>query len=109
MLWNNSVMMYSSRVGDVPGCSGTSDVSTEVEKDGPDPKRRLIPLAGDMVTRRLIPLAGDGVRPSCLDVPLLERSRELLDKAFDNGMAVFQMCSILILFPLVPRLHDCLF
>ena len=53
-------MLYSSRVGDVPGPSGTGHVSTEVETDVPASNRRAV------VTRRLIPFAGDGGRPSRL-------------------------------------------
>ena len=72
MFWNSFVMLYSGRVGDVPGHSGTGDVSTEVETDEPASKRRAV------VTRRFVPLAGDRGRPSRPDVPVLERSRELL-------------------------------
>ena len=101
VFWNN--LFYSSPVGVVPGCSGTGDVSTEVEIEVPTSKRRAV------VTRRLIPLAGDGERPSRPDVLVLERSRHLLEQAFDKSMVVFQMCSLLLLFPSFPHLHDCLF
>ena len=89
---NISVMLYSGPVVDVPGRSGTGDVSTEVEKDKPASKRPVV------VTKRLAPLAGDGMRPSHSGVPVLERSCELLEQAFDNGMAVsecvsFEYCS----------------
>ena len=49
-----SVILYSGPVGDVPGCSGTGDVSTEVETDVPVSKRHAV------VNRRLNLLAGDG-------------------------------------------------
>ena len=63
-------MLFSGLVGDVPAS-----------------KRHAV------VTRRLIPLAGDGVRLSRSGVPVLERSRELLEQAFDNGMAVLEFAS----------------
>ena len=110
MLWDLSrvfgkisVFLYSVAVGDVLCSSGTGDISTEVETDVPASTRRAVR------TRRLIPLAGDRGRPSHQEVPVLERRRELLEQAFDKGMEVFQMCSLLMLFPMVPRLHDCFF
>ena len=80
-------MLYSSPVGDVPGYSGAGLVSTEVETDVPASKRRVV------VTRHLIPLAGDAGRILPSIVPVLERSRELLEQAFDNGMAAFESVS----------------
>ena len=71
----------------MPGCSRTDDVSTDVEADVPVSKRRAV------VTRRLIPIACDGGRPASSSVPVLERSREMLDQAFDIGMAVFRCVS----------------
>ena len=87
----------------MPNRSGTGDISKELETDEPASKRRTL------VTRRLILLAGDGGGPSRSEVLVLERSHELLEQAFDNGMAVFKKCSLLVLLPLFPRLHDCLF
>ena len=78
-------MLFSGPVGDVPGRSGTGDVSTEVETDVPASKRRAV------VTWRLIPLAGNGERAVISGVPVLERSRELLEQAFDKGLTVFEM------------------
>ena len=66
----------------MPGSSGTGDVSTEVERDVPACKRRA------MITRRLILLAGDGGKPASSSVSVEERSRQLLEQAFDTGMAV---------------------
>ena len=103
VFWKNFVKLYLGRVGDVPGRSGSGGVSTKVETDVAASTLRAVG------SQRLIPLAGDGGRPSRPDVPVLERSRELLEQAFDKGVAVFQMCSFLVLLPLVPRLHDCLF
>ena len=95
-------MLFSVPVGDVSGRSGTGDLSTEVETDVPASKMRAV------VTRRLILLAGDGGRRPRSGVPVVEHSRELLEQAFDNGVSVFQTCILLVLFLLVPRLHDCL-
>ena len=83
MFWNKFVVVYAGPVGLVPGCSGTGDVYTEVETDVPASKTRVV------VTRRLIALAGEGRRSSRSNVPVLKRNCELLEKAFDNGMAVF--------------------
>ena len=82
MFWKNSVMLNSARFGDVLGHSGTSDVSTKMETNVPASKRRSVD------TRRFIPLTGDVRRPSRSSVPMLERSRELLEQAFNSGMVV---------------------
>ena len=83
LFYNKFVVLYAGPVGLLPGCSGTGGKSTEVETDVPASKRRVV------VTRRSIPLAGDGRRSSRSSVPVLERSRELLEQAFDNDMAIF--------------------
>ena len=87
MVCNDSLFLYSGPVGDVPGRSGTGDISAEVGTDAPVPKRRAV------VTRRLIPHTVDGGRRVTLTVPALERSRELLEQAYDNGIAVFRCVS----------------
>ena len=83
MFSNKFVILYVGPVGLVPGCSGTGDVYTEVETDVPASMRRVV------VTRLLIPLAGDGPMSSRSSVSVLERSRELIEQPFDNGMAAF--------------------
>ena len=80
-------MLYSGPVEDAPGRSGTNDVSLEVEADVPACKRRAV------VTRRLFPLAGDGGGALGSDLPVLERSCQLLEHAFDNDMAVSRCVS----------------
>ena len=72
----------------MPARSVTGEVSTEVETDVPGSKRRAL------VTRRPIPVAGDGVRPETSSVPVLERSHELLEQAFDTCMAVYICVSL---------------
>ena len=57
----------------MPGRSGTGDIYNEVEPDVPVPRRRAA------VIPRLKPLGGDRGKAMALDVPVLERSRELLD------------------------------
>ena len=79
-----NVIFYSSPVGDVPGRSVAGEVPTEVDTDVPVSNRRAV------ITRRLFPVADDGRRPVCSGVPVLERSRELLEQAFDTGMVVFR-------------------
>ena len=71
----------------MPGRFGAGDVSTEVETDVPASERRAV------VTWRLILLAGDGGRPPSSSVAVVERSRELLEQAFDTGMAVSRCVS----------------
>ena len=60
--------MFSGPVGDVPGRSGTGDVSTEVETDVPVHRRRAA------VTRRTILLAGDKQKALASGLPDFERS-----------------------------------
>ena len=80
-------ILYSGPVGEVPGRSGTEDVSTEVETDKTASKKHAV------VTRHLIQLVGDKGRPACSVVPVLERSCELLQQLLDNGLAVFRCVS----------------
>ena len=76
----------------IPGVSGNEDVSTGVETDGQLRGRHIV------VTRSLVPLAG---RPHH-DVPEAfhsrGRSRELLERAFDDGNICAQMRNLLVLF-----------
>ena len=53
VFWNNFVRLRLRPFGDAPSRSENSDLSTEVEIDMPDSKRRAV------VTRRLNPFAGD--------------------------------------------------
>ena len=66
------------------GGDGTGEVSTGVDSESVVRRRRAV------VTRRLVPLAG-GPQP-CL--PAAEssesRSRQLLEKAFDEGILCFK-------------------
>ena len=79
--------MYSGPVGDMLGHSRNGDVSAEVETDV------TVSKGCAMVNRRLIPLAGDEGKPASSVLPVLDRSRELLEQAVDNGMAVFRCVS----------------
>ena len=76
----------------IPGVSGIEDISTGVETDGKLRGRHIV------VTRSLVPLAG-GPQP---DVPEAVhsqgRSRELLERAFDDGNSCAQMRNLLVLF-----------
>ena len=81
----------------IPGVSGNEDVSTGVETDGQLRGRHIV------VTRSLVPLAG---RPQH-DVPEAVHSRgwsrELLERAFDDGNICAQMRNLLVLFHVVSK------
>ena len=59
--------------------SGTEEVSTGVEIDGQLRGRHIV------VTRRLVPLAGGPQHDVLEAVHSRKRSRELLERAFDDG------------------------
>ena len=63
----------------IPGVSGTEEVSTGVETDGQLKGRRIV------VTRSLVPLAGGPQHDIPEVVHSRGRSRELLERAFDDG------------------------
>ena len=65
----------------IPGVSGTEEVSTGVETDGQLRGRRIV------VTRSLVPLAGGPQHDVPEVVHSRGRSRELLERAFDDGNA----------------------
>ena len=72
------------------GGDGAGEVSTGLESEGVVRKRRAV------VTRQLVPLAGGPQH--CLPVAnsSQDRSRQLLEKAFDEGIPLFQMSSLLV-------------
>ena len=76
----------------IPGVSGTEEVSTGVETDGQLRGRHIV------VTRSLVPLA----RGSQHDVPEAvhsqSRSRQLLERAFDDGNSCARTRNLLVLF-----------
>ena len=63
----------------IPGVSGTEEVSTGVETDGQLRGRHIV------VTRSLVPLAGGPQHDVLEAVHSRGRSRELLERAFDDG------------------------
>ena len=88
----------------IPGLSGNEDVLTGVETDGQLRGRHIV------VTRSLVPLAGG----SQLDVPEAVHSRgwsrELLERAFDDGNSCAQMRNLLVLFQVGSKFrHVCFF
>ena len=63
---------------------GTGEVSTGVESESVVCRRRAV------VTRRLVPLAG-GPKPCLPEADSSQtRSRQLLEKAFDEGILCFK-------------------
>ena len=73
------------------GGDGAGEVSTGLESESVVRRRRAV------VTRRLVPLAGGPQH--CLPVAdsSQNRSRQLLEKAFDEGIPLFLMSSLLVL------------
>ena len=63
----------------IPAMSGNEEVSTGVETDGQLRGRHIV------VTRSLVPLAGRSQHDVPEAVHSRERSRELLERAFDDG------------------------
>ena len=76
----------------IPGVSGNEDVSTGVETDGQLGGRHIV------VTRSLVPLAGGSQHDVPEAVHSRSRSRELLERAFDDGNSCAQMRNLLVLF-----------
>ena len=72
------------------GGDGAGEVSTGLESEGVVRRRRAV------VTRQLVPLAGGPQH--CLPVAnsSQDRSRQLLEKAFDEGIPLFQMSRLLV-------------
>ena len=72
------------------GEDGAGEVSTGLESEGVVRRRRAV------VTRQLVPLAGGPQH--CLPVAnsSQDRSRQLLEKAFDEGIPLFQMSRLLV-------------
>ena len=76
----------------IPGVSGNEEVSTGVETDGQLRGRHID------VTRSLVPLAGGPQHDFRETVHSRGRSRELLERAFDDGNSCAQMRNLLVLF-----------
>ena len=68
---------FPGAASDVPCFSEAGDVSTEAEV------RRSRGRKEAVITRRLVPLPGQ--EPGPVDVGSHERSREMLEQAFDDG------------------------
>ena len=75
------------------GGDGAGEVSTGVESESVVRRRRAV------VTRRLVPLAGGPQHclPAADSSP--SRSRQLLEKAFDEGIPFPQMSILLVALP----------
>ena len=72
--------------------SGTEEVSTGVETDGQLRGRHIV------VTRSLVPFAGGPQHDVPEAVHSRGRSRELLERAFDDGNSCARMRNLLVLF-----------
>ena len=87
----------------IPVVSGNEDVSTGVETDGQLRGRHIV------VTRSLVPLAGGSQHDVPEAVHSRGRSRELLERAFDDGNSCAQMRSLLVLFQVGSKFHHVCF
>ena len=88
----------------IPGVSGNEDVSTGVETDGQLRGRHIV------VTRSLVPLAGGSQHDVPEAVHSRGRSRELLERAFDDGNSCAQMRNLLVLLQVGSKFyHVCFF
>ena len=93
-------LSFPSAASDGPCFSETGDVSTEAEV------RHMRRRKQAVITRRLVPLSGQ--EPSPVDVGSHERSRVMLEQAFDDGNTVFK-CGYFGFGSLwVPHLLNCL-
>ena len=72
--------------------SGTEEVSTGIETDGRLRGRHIV------VTRSLVPLAGGPQHDVPEAVHSRGRSRELLERAFDDGNSCARLRNLLVLF-----------
>ena len=85
-------MLFLGDAETVPGVSGNEDVSTGVEADGQLRGRHIV------VTRSLVPMAGGPQHDVPEAVHSRGRSRELLERAFDDGNSCARMRNLLVLF-----------
>ena len=84
--------MFSGDAETIQGVSGNEDMSTGVETDGHLRGRHIV------VTRSLVPLAGGPQHDVPEAVHSRGWSRELLERAFDDGNSCAQMGNLLVLF-----------
>ena len=87
----------------IPGVSGNEEVSTGVETDGQLRGRHIV------VTRSLVPLVGRSQRDVPEAVHSRGRSKELLERAFDDGNCCAQMRNLLKLFQVGSKFLPCFF
>ena len=87
----------------IPGVSGNEEVSTGVETDGQLKGRHIV------VTRSLVPLAGGPQHDVPEAVHSRGRSRELLERAFDDGNSCARMRNLLVLFQVGSKFLPCFF
>ena len=87
----------------IPRVSGNEEVSTDAEIDGQLRGRHIV------VTRSLVPLAGGPQHDVPEAVHSRGRSRELLERAFDDGNSCIRMRNLLILFQVGSKFLPCFF
>ena len=87
----------------IPGVSGNEEMSTGVETDGQLRGRHIV------VTRSLVPLAGGPLHDVPEALHSRGRSRELLERAFDDGNSCARMRILLVLFQVGSKLLPCFF
>ena len=87
----------------IPGLSGNEKMSTGVETDGQFRGRHIL------VTRSLVPLAGRPQNDVLEAVHSRCRSRELLERAIDDGNSCARMMNLLVLFQVGSKFLPCFF
>ena len=87
----------------IPGVSGKEDVSTGVETDGQLRGRHIV------VTRSLVPLVGRSQHDVPEAVHSRGRSRELLERAFDDSNSCARMKNLVVLFQVGSKFLPCFF
>ena len=94
-------VLFLGDVETIPGVSGNEEVSTGVETDGQLRGRHIV------VTSSLVPLAGRPQHDVPEDVRSRGRSRELLERAFDDGNSFARMRNLLVLFQVGSKFLPC--
>ena len=87
----------------IPGVSGNEDVSAGVETDGQLRGHHIV------VTRILVPLAGGSQHDVPEAVHSRGRSRELLERAFDDGNSCAKLRNLLVLFQVGSKFYHVYF
>ena len=76
------VSLFAGGAGDVPCFSGAGNASTEAEVRHKKRRKHAV------ITRRFVPLSGQ--EPGPIEFGSRERSKKMLEQAFDDGIGEFK-------------------